>query len=159
MLAATLGAMRTFRRSSEVAAPRTVVWERVTSFDGINHELMPLMRMRVPRGLRGQTMATVPLGQPLGRAWICYLGLLPLEYDDLLLTEVVPGSHFHEVSTMLTMRRWEHRRELRDAPGGTEVTDTVGFEPRVAALAGVFEPVLKGLFSHRHRRLRLYFNR
>ncbi len=134
------------------------VWQRVTDFAGINHELMPWLRMRVPKGLRGATIATVPVGVPLGRAWLFYGGVLPLDHDALTLTEVEENSHFQEVSTMLTMRRWEHRRELR--PVGavrTEVTDVLGFQPRIPGIGGAVEPVLRHLFRHRHHRLAQHF--
>jgi ligand-binding SRPBCC domain-containing protein len=151
---------RTFVRTSAVAAPVDDVWRRVTDFAGVNHELAPLMRMRVPPALRGATVATAPVGVPLGKAWILYLGFLPLEYDDMTLVEVEPGSHFHEVSTMAAMRRWEHRRELRAVDGGrteTEVRDIVTFRPRLRWMAGVLEPAVRQLFAHRHRRLVRYF--
>lgn len=148
----------TFQQTSVVEAPRGAVWRRVTDFAGINHELMPLMRMVVPLGHRDTTVAEVEVGVPLGRAWILYLGFLPLDYDDLMLTELEPGSHFQEVSTMLSMRRWEHRRELRDLGGDrTEVRDTLRFEPRVPFLAPLLEPVLRRVFAHRHRRLARHF--
>lgn len=151
--------VRTIRRTSVIDARSEDVWARVTHEAGINHELMPLMRMRFPRHLRDGSIATAPVGEPLGRARIFYLGFLPLDYDDLVLTEVVLGSRFQEVSTMLSMRRWEHRRELRDLGGGrTEVSDTVGFEPRLPVLGLVLEPVVRALFAHRHRRLTAYIS-
>jgi ligand-binding SRPBCC domain-containing protein len=144
---------RTFQQTSVVTAPVDTVWQRVTDFAGINHELMPVMRMRVPRTHRNTTVASVPVGVPLGKAWIFYLGFLPLDYDELMLTELEQGSYFQEVSTMLSMRRWEHRRELRAVDGGTEVTDTIGFDPRLSFLGGLLESVLRRVFAHRHRRL------
>ena len=146
--------MRTLVRTSVVPTSSDVVWERVTDFAGVNHELMPFVRMVVPRERRGTTVDDAPVGRRLGRFWMLYLGFLPLDYDDLTLTELVPGSHFQEVSTMLTMRRWEHRRELRPlGPERTEVTDTVRFEPRLPLLGGVAAFLVGRLFSHRHRRL------
>jgi hypothetical protein len=38
--------------ASRLTAPAHAVWERVSSFEGINDELMPLMRMTAPRGMR-----------------------------------------------------------------------------------------------------------
>lgn len=149
---------RSFGQSSVINASRDAVWERIASFDGINAELMPYMRMTVPREHAATTIDTVPVGQSLGRAWIFYGGFLPLDYDALTLTELVPGSHFQEISTMASMRRWEHRREL-EAVGeqATRVTDTIGFEPRISALAPLVEPLLRRIFAHRHRRLAAYF--
>jgi ligand-binding SRPBCC domain-containing protein len=149
---------RTVRQTSTISAPLDAVWRRVTTFEGINDELRPVMRMRVPAGLQDTAMDTVPLGVPLGRSWLFYLGFLPLDYDDLTVTELVPRSHFQEVSTMGSMRRWTHRRELNAVDAGhTEVTDVVGFEPRLTALAGLVEPVVRELFAHRHRRLARHF--
>ncbi|HYG94520.1 MAG TPA: hypothetical protein VD859_13140 [Nocardioides sp.] len=146
--------MPTVIRTSVVPAPSALVWERVTNFAGVNHELMPFVRMVVPRHRRGTTVDDAPVGKRLGRFWMLYLGVLPLDYDDLTLTELVPGSHFQEVSTMLTMRRWEHRRELRPLGAGrTEVTDTVRFEPRLPLVGGAVAVLVGRLFSHRHRRL------
>ena len=113
--------------------------------------------MTVPRKHRTTTIANVPVGEPLGKSWILYLGFLPLDYDALMLTELEPGSHFQEVSTMGTMRRWEHRRELRAVgPNQTEVTDTIGFEPRLP-VGALVEPAIRRIFAHRHRRLSAYF--
>ena len=78
---------RTFGQSSVINASRDAVWERIASFDGINAELMPYMRMTVPREHAATTIDTVPVGRPLGRAWIFYGGFLPLDYDALTLTE------------------------------------------------------------------------
>jgi len=150
--------VRTFRHTSTIAAPLDEVWRRVTDFEGINDELMPVMRMRVPPGLRDATIDTVPLGVPLGRSWIFYLGFLPLEYDDLVITELAPGSHFQEASSMASMRRWTHRRELHAVDADrTEVTDVVGFEPWLPLLASPLEPVIRRLFVHRHRQLARHF--
>ena len=39
----------TFREVSEVPAPVEKVWQRVTSPEGINHELGPFLKMTMPR--------------------------------------------------------------------------------------------------------------
>src|SRR5690349_14179375 len=149
---------RTFGQSSVVTAPRDAVWERIASFEGINDELMPYMRMTIPRKHAATTIDTVPVGEPLGRAWIFYGGFLPLDYDALTLSELVPNSHFQEISTMASMRRWEHRRVLETVgENATKVTDTIGFEPRISAIAPSVEPLLRRIFAHRHRRLAAYF--
>lgn len=142
------------RHRSVVDAPTEAVWRHATDFDGISHELMPFLRMRPPRAYADASIETVPLGVPLGRAWLLLFGVLPVEFDHLTLTEVIPGASFQERSSMLSMRRWEHRRELRSLPGGsTEVTDTVLFEPRGKLPARAFASVVRALFAHRHRRL------
>lgn len=53
----------------------------------------------------------------------------------LSIAELDPGTRFHEKSTMLSMRRWEHERTLIEVDGDrTEVRDRVTFERRVAVL-------------------------
>ena len=61
--------MRRFERTTAVAAPAERVWERIVSKEGINDELMPFMRMTMPRALKGKTIADVEPGQTLGRSW------------------------------------------------------------------------------------------
>jgi hypothetical protein len=46
------------------------VWERVSTFDGVNDELMPLMRMTSPRRMRSLQPEDVVLSQRLFRSWV-----------------------------------------------------------------------------------------
>jgi ligand-binding SRPBCC domain-containing protein len=149
--------VESFTQSSVIDAPPSVVWERVTSFAGVNHELMPWMRMTPPRRYRDASITTVPTGVPLGRVTTWYLGFLPLDYDRMSFAEVVPGVSFHEVSTMGTIRHWEHQRTLHpvDDRARTRVTDTITFEPRLPG--PVTGRTLRALFAHRHRRLAAHF--
>jgi ligand-binding SRPBCC domain-containing protein len=145
------------RRTSRVAAPAEEVWARVTSAEGINHEIRPWMRMTMPRSLRGRTIADVEPG-PLGRSWILLFGVLPFDYDELGLAELEPGRRFLERSTMLSMRRWEHERSVEPLDEGScEVTDRIAFQLRAPlATLGLTRPVaavIARLFAHRHRRL------
>src|SRR5258706_6556441 len=93
-----------FEVSSVVPAPPAVVWERITTFEGVNHELMPIVRMTCPPDLRRIDPATVPIGRPWFRSWIFLFGVLPFDYDHLRLVAIEPGRSFHEDSTMLTQR-------------------------------------------------------
>lgn len=138
---------------SVVPAPRDVVWARVASVDGIQHELLPWLLMVMPRGTEHLDATTLPVGQPLGKAWLRLFSVLPVEYDDLTVVALEQGRRFHEVSTMLTQRRWEHERTLSDVPGGTLVHDRLVLEPRLAHGAALSRLVVRFLFRHRHRRL------
>ncbi|MFV0434980.1 MAG: hypothetical protein ACK5LO_13495 [Leucobacter sp.] len=129
----------------------------MTSFAGVNHELLPWVRMTPPRRYRDASIETVPVGVPLGRVVTWYLGFLPLDYDDMSFVEVTPEVGFHEVSTLGSMRHWEHRRTLEpvDAGDRTRVTDRLDFEPRFAPRLSV--RAIEKLFAHRHRRLAAWF--
>lgn len=152
-------ATRTIEHRVEVPAEAGVVWERVISPDGFNHEMRPWMTMTMPRRAAGLTVATVPLGRPVGRAWLRLFGLIPFDFDHLTVVEVDPGVRFLERSTMLSMRRWEHERTLTPVAGGTQVQDRVTLQPRlpIPGLAAILSRVVDAFFKHRHRRLEEYF--
>lgn len=145
-------------RSVVVPAGIDAVWARVTTQEGINDELRPILTMTMPGRWRGAAITEVPVRQRLGRAWIRLGGLLPVEYDDLFLLEVAAPSRFHEYSSMATTRVWEHMRDLEVVDDAqTQVTDTVALEPRVSLVAPVLRRVVGALFTHRHQRLRRHF--
>ena len=93
----------------------------VVATEGINHEMRPWMTMSMPGGAPGLTVETVPLGRPVGRAWLRLFGVTPFDYDHLTIVELEAGKRFLERSTMLSMRRWEHERTMTPVPGGTRV--------------------------------------
>ena len=147
-----------FTVSSRLPATADAVWARVTTIEGVNHELMPLCRMRGPRAVRDLTPETVVLGERVARFWILALGVMPIDYDDLVLVELEPGRGFHERSTMLTQRVWEHRRTLEPDGDGCVVTDHIRFEPRGPLPGAALRPLYRLVFRHRHRRLRRWFS-
>ena len=142
-----------------VPAAAAAVWERVIHPDGINHEMRPWMTMRLPRHASGLTVETIPLGRPIGRAWLWLFGLIPFDFDHLTVVELEAGVRFLERSTMLSMRRWEHERTLTPVAGGTQVHDRVTLQPRlpIPGLGVLLARVVDAFFKHRHRRLQSYF--
>lgn len=145
-------------RSSVVNASKSVVWERVVSPEGINDEMRPWMTMSMPRGTEKLAIDKVPVGEPLGKAWLRLFGFIPFDYDALTIAELDPGTGFHEKSTMLSMRRWEHERTLTEIEANSvEVRDRLTFEPRLPLLGPILRRVVTAFFAHRHRRLARYF--
>ena len=141
-----------------VPAPADLIWARVVSPEGINDEMRPWMTMSMPRAARDLTVATAPLNTVIGRAWLRLFGLIPIDYDALSIIKLEPGRHFHEKSTMASMRRWEHQRTLTPLDDDTtRVTDRITFEPRVPGTGAVLARVIGAFFGHRHRRLGRYF--
>lgn len=138
------------------ASPETV-WARVSTVTGVNAELRPIARMTAPRGVDSLADVEVALGARLFRSWVLLFGLVPIDYDDLTLVRLEPGRGFHERSSMLSQRVWEHERTLAAEGGGCRVTDRLRFEPRTPIPAGAVERVVGFLFEHRHRRLRRTF--
>lgn len=146
-----------FEVSSVLSAPPEEVWARVSTPAGVNAELGPFFRMTFPEAFARVDPATVPLGRRVFRSWILLFGLLPIEYDDIAFEWIEPGRGFRECSTMLSQRRWIHERTIEPAGPGCRVIDRIRFEPRVPGLVWLFLPILRGIFRHRHRRLREAF--
>jgi ligand-binding SRPBCC domain-containing protein len=145
-----------FEITSVLRASPPEVWDRVASAEGINHELMPLLRMTVPKDARTIDAGTIPIGEKAFRSWVFLLGVIPFDYDDLTLVRLDPGKGFLEQSTMLTQRFWEHERTLEPVAEGTRVTDRLRFEPRLPPRR-LQRAFVARIFRHRHRRLRRYF--
>jgi ligand-binding SRPBCC domain-containing protein len=151
-------------QSSMIPARAGAVWERAITEEGINYELKPLLRMTMPRGLRGKSIDEVEAGVPLGRSWILLFGVIPIDYDDLRLVELEAGRRFLERSKMGSMRVWQHERIVEPTPGGCRVTDRLAFELRggLAWIPGsrrLASAIVGRLFARRHRRLAASFSR
>jgi ligand-binding SRPBCC domain-containing protein len=144
--------------ASRLEAPPAAVWERISSFEGINEELMPLMRMTAPPEVRRLEPDQVVLGERICRSWVLLLGFIPFDYDDIVLASLDPGRGFHERSTMLSQRVWEHERWIEpDGEGVSIVRDRLTFVPRLGLPGRAVEPIVRAVFRHRHRRLRRRF--
>ena len=147
-------------RHSIVDAPPERVWARVVTPECINDELRPWMTMSMPRGKKLLTVDNVPVGSPVGRCWMRLFGVLPFDYDDLMIAELWPGRGFHEESTMLSMRLWRHERTLvPDRETKTVVRLRLTFELRapLRVLTPIIAAGIGALFAHRQRRLQRHF--
>lgn len=148
-------------RQSVIDAPTDRVWARVVTPEGINDELRPWLTMSMPRGAEDLTVDNVPVGTQVGRCWMRLFGVVPFDYDNLMIAELWPGRGFDEQSTMLSMRSWRHERTLN--PGGdgetTIVRDRLTFQLRLPLriLTPFIAMGLRALFGHRQRRLQQHF--
>ena len=143
--------------SSVVDAAPADVWRRVSTMDGVNDELWPIVRMTHPKGQDRIDPDVVPIGRPVFRSWLLLGGLVPFDYDDLTFASIDPGRGFLETSTMLSQREWTHERRLEPLAGGCRVVDRVRFEPRVPVVGGILVHVFRLVVRWRHRRLRRAF--
>jgi ligand-binding SRPBCC domain-containing protein len=150
--------VRVVEQHSLLAAPPDAVWARISTFEGVNDELRPLMRMTAPAHVRSLDPSEVVLGERIFRSWILLFGVIPIDYDDLALLALEPGRGFHERSRMLSMRVWEHERWLEpDGDFGCRIRDRLTFEPRLPGAGPLLERFIRMTFRHRHRRLRRRF--
>lgn len=123
--------------------------------------------MTMPGALAGATIADVPVGQSLGRSWILLGGFLPVDYDDLRLTELETPTNpkgsdrfrFQERSRTATFAVWSHERIVApEGEGACTVTDRLDWETkplpaRIPGVERVAAAIIGFLFRHRHRRL------
>jgi ligand-binding SRPBCC domain-containing protein len=147
-------------RESVVDAPADDVWARVVTPEGINDELRPWMTMSMPRGADSLIVDNVPIGVPIGRAWMRLFGVLPFDYDRLCIAELDPERGFDEQSTMMSMRQWRHQRSVTpDGDSKAVVRDRITFELRapLRPATPIVAAGLRALFRHRHGRLQRYF--
>lgn len=137
------------RFSSRLGASPDALFAHATSADGINAELAPF-RMTFPAGMRALGDREVPLGEVLFTSWFL-LGAVPVDRLRLRFAELDrTRRRFVESSDLLSMRRWQHTREVSPE---SELVDTLRFEPRAPGL-GAF---VRLLFRRRHAALRRRF--
>jgi ligand-binding SRPBCC domain-containing protein len=145
-----------FEVSSRLDAPAERVWSWISTADGVNDELRPWMRMTVPGG-GDLDLDSIDVGKPIGRSWVLLLGLIPIDYDEINVVELDRGRGFVERSRMLSQRAWEHVRTIEPVQGGSVITDSIAWEPRLPVPARALRPLFGAIFRHRHRRLRRRF--
>lgn len=145
-------------KASPLERPASEVRAAVTTEEGVNFEMHPLMRMMFPRSPRGASLDDLPVGEKVGRCWLLIFKVIPIDYDDLVIAERGPNFRFLERSSMLSMSIWQHEREVVPAGSGCTVTDRLSFEPRaplrvIPGGSSVARWMVDSFFAHRHRRL------
>lgn len=150
--------MKTFtvKMTSDLPVAPAALWQQVSTLDGVNAELMPLVRMTAPDEMRRMPFTQVPVKQHVFTSRLMLFGLLPVDLHRLCLDEVWEGG-FRENSSSLMHRAWRHERIVTANGSGSTITDTLNFEPRLPLVGYVLLPVVRFVFQHRHRRLRKRF--
>jgi ligand-binding SRPBCC domain-containing protein len=147
-----------FAIASRLNAPAERVWSQASTFAGVNRELRPLVCMTYPARCAALTPETVPLGRVAFRSWLLLFGFLPVEYDDVTLVELEPSRGFSEVSPMLSVREWRHRRTVTPQGAASCVLrDDLALTPRWPLLGPVQTSLFRLVFALRHRALRNRF--
>lgn len=140
--------------TSRVPRPVHELWPIVTSADGVNAELSPLLKMTFPSN--GFDFSKAPLKQTLFTSWILLLGFLPFDRHNFVLHEI-GSSHFIETSHTLLQKLWRHERYLTTQGDSTDVLDVVTVLPRLSFMKPLTNRIVAFIFRHRHKQLsRLY---
>ena len=141
---------------SSLRAPQTEVWRHASSMQGVNHELMPMLRMTHPPEATDLTSPLLKIGETAFISTLLLFGVLPIDRHHLML-EGVYEHGFDERSWSWTQKIWIHQRRVIADGSGTRVTDELEFEPRLFFAAPVLRSIIRGVFEHRHKRLREKF--
>ncbi len=145
--------MLEFTISSQLGIPPARLWSRF-SMNWVNWELSPLLRMTIPGKWRFLPLADWDTGRPLFKSWILLFGMIPVDRHAFYLAGLHQGTGFHEHSSSLINRQWNHTRTIAPAGRGCILTDCVAVEGRFAFLTRRLFPLYQRIFNHRHRRLR-----
>lgn len=149
--------MIALRFESRLTVAPDTLWRHATSMAGVNHELLPLVRMTHPLDRAAlPAEGELPDGV-LFHSWLLAFGVLPFDRHALCLSSIGPGKRFDEDSTSWLQRRWRHHRRIEPLNGGACVIDELQIEPRIGFAAPLVRAIVTQLFSHRHRRLRRRF--
>lgn len=149
---------RTF--AVELASPAHDVAAEVLTMPGVNHELLPYVRMTYPRRARRMVISEAPVGEVLFQSWLLGFGVFPFDRHALKLESVTAGEGFVEESTSWLQRRWRHERRIWPLPGGAcRVEDHLVVESRIPFIAPLVGLIVAAIFHHRHRRLTRHFGR
>lgn len=146
-------------RSVLLAAPASEVWATVSTLEGINAELMPLVRMTFPARARNFTASNVPLGETVCWSWLLAGGVVPFDRHAFCLESVTvdPAAGlygFKEESMSWLQERWSHRRTIVPLDDGScRLTDRLVVLPRLALFRPFARRIIPAVFDHRHRRL------
>ncbi len=145
----------TFRTPLRASAEQ--VWAHASTFAGVNRELWPLVSMTFPPGMGRIALSAFPVGRTAFRSWILLFGLMPVDFDDIMLVELEPGRGFHEVSRTSSLRQWRHRRTVTPAGEGCVVEDEITLVPRWRWNGWLLAWIYQRIFELRHRSLRRLF--
>ena len=124
---------------------------------GVNHELMPLLRMTHPAEATDLTSPLLKLGETAFISTLLLFGVLPIDRHHLMLEKIYAGAGFDERSWSWTQKLWIHRRRVSASGSGTRLIDELEFEPRIFFAAPLLRVVIRAVFNQRHSRLRAKF--
>ena len=143
----------TFTIESEINSTKEILWQHITQMKNVNAELMPYARMTYPKDMSEIAGREVPLHQTLFKSIILLFSFIPIDLHYLRLDKIDLGNAFYENSTTATHLYWKHTRTLIERGNKTLVRDEVHFLPRVAVMGNLFLPIIKIVFTNRHKNL------
>ncbi|MFZ4434659.1 MAG: hypothetical protein ACOYOQ_15815 [Microthrixaceae bacterium] len=144
--------------SSQLAASADVVWGAASSMEGVNREVLPLVRMTYPADRANFSAESVAPGRVVFHSWLLVGGVIPVDRHALSFESFDAAGRFVEESTSWLQRRWRHERIVAEpSPERCTVTDRLLIEPRLTPASPLVKWAVTRVFRHRHRRLQQRF--
>lgn len=138
---------------SKISEDQELVSRELLTMEGVNYELLLLVKMSAPTKWYNQKITEWPLGTELFTSTILLFGLFPVDLHRFKLKDINCNG-FQEESSSLVNREWNHKRTITTQDSGCIVADVVEYVPKISLLGKLMKPVYKAIFSHRHKRLK-----
>lgn len=139
--------------ASLVHMPAALVWRAISSLEGLEDELSPWVRVRLPPRDRERMQAGQPDGVSVN-AWVLLGGLWPVDRFWSRVAVVDRARGLSIDSTSVLFRKWRLERRVEElAPARTTLHDRLCYAPRLPVPRGWVDPWVLRTLVHRHRRL------
>jgi len=151
--------MQSFQFKSTLSISREKLWVAMWSFEHINKELAPIIRMSPPEiVLSSIDVKAIPLNVHLFKSNIFLLYIIPVDRHSFKLKDIKEFEFFAETSSSWMMKQWNHQRDLTSIGNQTLLVDTIEFQHRIKFLGKILYPIYKMIFKHRHKKLQTFYN-
>ncbi|MEO0367937.1 MAG: hypothetical protein AAF197_04020 [Pseudomonadota bacterium] len=141
-----------FEIESLVSKDAKSLYADLLTMNGVNYELIPLVRMTAPSRWAEKPIQLWPIDEALFTSVILLFGIIPVDLHRFKLLGV-NGSGFEECSCSLVNEEWRHSRTIKEVEGGSLVKDQVTFIPKIRFVGKIMKPIYEAIFKHRHKRL------
>ena len=149
--------MRRFRIESRVAGNATLISQKHLTMEGVNFELMPLIRMTAPANLYTCHLKELSANTKSFNSLVLLLGFIPVDIHSFAFLEL-DEQGFSEQSSSLLNSLWQHERLIKACDDECIIIDEISFVTRIKLLSPLLLPIYKAIFKHRHKRLRKKWN-
>lgn len=142
---------------SKVSTAPEELWPRINSFEKLNSELSPFLRMSCPEKYRLVPFDVFPSGRPLFKSIIYLFRFIPVEVSNIRFAAIYPGKGFSEDSVMILSSSWKHKRYITPFEEGAIIADELDITPRFSVFETAIRLFTRITFKIRHRNLRILF--
>lgn len=141
-----------FTKSVKLNVDRNTFIKNQLSFMGVNYELNPIVHMAAPNEWKNRLLTEAPVNKKLFSSIILLFRLIPVDVHNIHFKLILENG-FKESSNSITMKEWNHNRNINNLELGCILTDEISYSTRIPFLDVIIKPLYSYVFRHRHRRL------